>query len=82
MYDTHVARPRLHLGGPPGATRAQQAGDDGLSPRVVADRLGHADVAETLRTYAYLWPSDQARAVAAADAVLRGLSHDRHLTVA
>lgn len=54
----------------------------GLSPRAVADRLGHADVAETLRTYAHLWPSDQARAVAAADSVLRGLSRDRHLTVA
>lgn len=33
----------------------------GLSPRAVADRLGHADPSETLRTYAHLWPSDQGR---------------------
>lgn len=33
----------------------------GLSPRAVADRLGHADPSETLRTYAHLWPSDQQR---------------------
>ena len=37
----------------------------GLSPRAVADRLGHADVAETLRTYAHLWPSDEGRIVSA-----------------
>lgn len=37
---------------------------DGRSPRAVADRLGHADPAETLRTYAHLWPSDEARSVA------------------
>lgn len=42
----------------------------GLSPRAVADRLGHADVSETMNTYAHLWPSDQARATAAVDAVL------------
>lgn len=45
----------------------------GLSPRAVADRLGHADVAETLRTYAHLWPSDQERAVSAVDGMLRNL---------
>lgn len=37
----------------------------GLSPRAVADRLGHKDAAETLNTYSHLWPSDQARALAA-----------------
>lgn len=42
----------------------------GLSPRAVADRLGHADVAETLRTYSHLWPTDQSRSVAAVDAAL------------
>lgn len=42
----------------------------GLSPRAVADRLGHADVAETLRTYSHLWPTDQARSVAAVDDAL------------
>lgn len=33
----------------------------GLSARAVADRLGHADPAETLRTYAHLWPTDVER---------------------
>lgn len=42
----------------------------GLSPRTVADRLGHADVSETLNTYSRLWPSDQARAVSAIEAEL------------
>lgn len=46
---------------------------EGLSPRAVADRLGHADVAETLGTYSHLWPSDQQRANDAIDNVLRGL---------
>ena len=40
----------------------------GRSPRAVADRLGHADPAETLRTYAHLWPSDVAMILAAIDA--------------
>ena len=44
---------------------------DGLSPRAVADRLGHEDVAETLRTYAHLWPTDEDRALAATEAELR-----------
>lgn len=37
----------------------------GLSPRAVADRLGHADPKETLSTYAHLWLSDEARILAA-----------------
>lgn len=32
----------------------------GLSPRAVADRLGHADPSETLNVYSHLWPTDQA----------------------
>lgn len=44
----------------------------GLSPRAVADRLGHRDVAETLRTYTHLWPSDDARARDAIEAAYRG----------
>lgn len=43
----------------------------GLSVRAVADRLGHADVSETLETYSHLWPSDEARVVAAVEAILR-----------
>lgn len=44
----------------------------GMSPRAVADRLGHADPAETLRTYARLWPTDTTRMLAAVDAAHRG----------
>ncbi len=40
----------------------------GLSVTAVAERLGHADPAETLRTYAHLWPTDQERATAAIEA--------------
>ena len=45
----------------------------GLSPRAVADRLGHEDVAETLRTYSHLWVDDEQRAVAAAEQALAGV---------
>ena len=38
-----------------------------LSPRAVVERLGHADPSETLRTYAHLWPSDEARILEAID---------------
>lgn len=44
---------------------------DGRSPRAVADRLGHEDPAETLRTYSHLWPDDEQRAVAATEHALR-----------
>lgn len=33
----------------------------GISVTAVADRLGHQDSTETLRTYAHLWPNDEAR---------------------
>jgi integrase len=46
---------------------------DGRSPRAVADRLGHEDVAETLRTYSHLWVDDEERAVAATEQALRGV---------
>lgn len=46
---------------------------EGLSVRAVADRLGHEDPAETLRTYSHLWPDDEERAVAAVESVLRDL---------
>ncbi len=45
-----------------------------LSPRAVADRLGHEDPAETLRTYSHLWGTDEARAVAAVDAMMGRIS--------
>ncbi|PSL02866.1 site-specific recombinase XerD [Haloactinopolyspora alba] len=44
---------------------------EGLSVRAVADRLGHEDPAETLRTYAHLMPSDEERAVAATEEALK-----------
>ncbi|MFT4227951.1 tyrosine-type recombinase/integrase [Micropruina sp.] len=40
----------------------------GLSVTLVAERLGHADPAETLGTYAHLWPTDQERATATIEA--------------
>lgn len=40
----------------------------GASPRAVADRLGHADPSETLRTYSHLWPTDEGRMVGAVQA--------------
>lgn len=43
----------------------------GLSVKVVAERLGHKDTTETLRTYAHLWPTDQERAVAVVEDALR-----------
>lgn len=46
----------------------------GESPAAVAERLGHADPAETLRTYAHLWPADHARMAAVADAALAAVT--------
>lgn len=45
----------------------------GLSPRAVADRLGHSDPSLTLRIYSHLWPDDQRRATRATDEGLRDL---------
>ncbi|NAE18279.1 tyrosine-type recombinase/integrase [Enterococcus hirae] len=53
----------------------------GLSVRAVADRLGHQDPAETLRTYAHLWPTDEDRAVAAYEEGLAARSGDGPRTV-
>lgn len=43
----------------------------GLSATAVAKLLGHANAAETLRTYAHLWVDDEDRSRDAVDAVLR-----------
>jgi integrase len=43
---------------------------DGLSPKVVAKLLGHADAAMTLRVYAHLWPDDEDRSREAVDRAL------------
>ncbi|HET6753276.1 MAG TPA: site-specific integrase [Jiangellaceae bacterium] len=45
----------------------------GLSPRAVADRLGHKDAAETLTVYAHLWVDDEDRAVDAAERAFAGV---------
>jgi len=36
----------------------------GVNPLMVAQRLGHSDVATTLNTYSHLYPSQQAEVVA------------------
>lgn len=46
--------------------------DAGLPVTVVADRLGHGDKSETLRTYAHLWVDDESRALAAVEGALWG----------
>jgi integrase len=43
----------------------------GLSPKVVAKLLGHADASMTLRVYSHLWPDDEDRSRDAVDAILR-----------
>jgi integrase len=42
----------------------------GLSVKVVSELLGHTNAAQTLNTYAHLWPTDDERARRALDAVL------------
>ena len=41
----------------------------GLSVRVVADRLGHADASMTLNVYAHLWPDEEDRTRSAVDSM-------------
>jgi integrase len=47
--------------------------DHGESVKVVQSRLGHASAAETLDTYAHLWPDNEERTRAAVDDVLGGI---------
>ncbi|MGC4891061.1 tyrosine-type recombinase/integrase [Micromonospora sp. DT227] len=44
---------------------------NGLSPKVVAQMLGHADASRTLKVYAHLWPDDDDRARGAIDEAFR-----------
>ena len=39
-------------------------------PKVVAERLGHANAAMTLNVYAHLWPDDEDRSRQAIDEAL------------
>jgi integrase len=43
----------------------------GLNPKVVAERLGHANAAMTLNVYAHLWPDDEDRTREAVDEALK-----------
>jgi integrase len=78
----HVWKPALEAAGVP-ATRdngmhaarhyyASALLEDGVSVRAVAEYLGHNDPGFTLRTYAHLMPSSEARARAAVDRALAG----------
>jgi integrase len=42
----------------------------GLNPKVVAERLGHANASMTLNVYAHLWPDDEDRSRQAIDDAL------------
>lgn len=48
----------------------------GLSVKVVSELLGHTNAAQTLNTYAHLWPADDERARQALDAVLGPIETD------
>ena len=54
----------------------------GVSPLIVAQRLGHSDVATTLNTYSHLYPSKQAEALAFIEKDLEKVAETlpRHLT--
>jgi integrase len=43
----------------------------GLSVKVVSDRLGHSNAAETLNTYSHMWPDDADRSRQAIEDVFR-----------
>ena len=45
---------------------------DGVNPKVVSERVGHASVAITLQLYGHVLPNMQADAAARVDAALRG----------
>lgn len=53
----------------------------GLSPTVVAARLGHANAAMTLKVYAHLWPDDEDRTRKAIDDVFTAAPQDHVPTV-
>ncbi len=46
--------------------------DDGVNPKVVSERVGHASVAITLQIYGHVIPNMQTDAAARVDAALRG----------
>ena len=52
-------------------THASQLLRQGVHPKVVSERLGHATVSFTLDTYSHLLPSLQAEAAAKLDEAMR-----------
>ncbi|MEU8220898.1 site-specific integrase [Micromonospora taraxaci] len=54
----------------------------GMSPKVVAKLLGHADASMTLRVYAHLWPDDDDRSRQAVDDAFRRVASPQALTPA
>lgn len=75
-FGEDVWRPARRVAGLPDATMhdlrhhfASALIAGGLSPKVVARLLGHADASMTLKVYAHLWPDDDDRSRAAIDAV-------------
>ena len=48
----------------------------GLSVKVVSDLLGHTNAAQTLNTYAHLWPTDDDRTRQAVDDALTNTETD------
>ena len=51
---------------------------DGVNPKVVSERAGHASVAITLQLYGHVLPNMQADAAAKVDAALRGTLEERN----
>ncbi len=50
---------------------------DGINPKVVSERAGHANVAITLGLYGHVMPNMQADAAARVDAALRSTLEER-----
>ena len=57
-------------------THATQLLSQGVHPKIVSERLGHATVAITLDTYSHVLPGMQEEAAQKIDAALRLAIHD------
>lgn len=44
----------------------------GINVKILSKRIGHSDIAITLRTYAHLMPDDEAKAAKVVESVLYG----------
>ena len=59
-------------------THATQLLSQGVHPKIVSERLGHATVAITLDTYSHVLPGMQEEAAQKIDASLRLAIHDNN----